>query len=61
MTSLVASKTLDDLVLLDEIDEECVVKTLQSRYEAENIYTYIGPVLIALNPYKLIHKVSSKR
>jgi myosin-3 len=27
---------------------------IQTRYDNENIYTYIGDILIALNPYRLL-------
>lgn len=45
-----------DLVLLEEINEKTATEKLQERYKQEKIYTYIGPVLIAVNPYKLIKK-----
>mmetsp|Transcript_4423 Transcript_4423/g.6614 ORF Transcript_4423/g.6614 Transcript_4423/m.6614 type:complete len:1127 (-) Transcript_4423:97-3477(-) len=45
---------LDDLVMLDRISEENIVKCLQNRYSADEIYTYIGPVLLAVNPFKRI-------
>jgi len=41
-----------DAVLLDEITEEAFVENLKIRYEGEKIYTYIGEVLIAVNPYR---------
>jgi len=44
-----------DLVLLDEVTEESATTMLQTRYKKDQIYTAIGPVLIAVNPYKLIH------
>ena len=45
-----------DLVLLDEINETTATQKLQERYKQDKIYTYIGPVLIAVNPYKLIKR-----
>ncbi|CAK4616242.1 hypothetical protein LEN26_003667 [Aphanomyces euteiches] len=48
--------TVSDLILLPDLDEAHVVKELSARYQANEIYTYIGPVLIAVNPYKLIKK-----
>lgn len=56
MADAAAARQLDDLILLDEISEEAIVKTLVDRYKDEEIYTYIGPVLISFNPYKLIKK-----
>jgi hypothetical protein len=43
-----------DLVLLDEINEQTATAKLCERYKQDKIYTYIGPVLIAVNPYKEI-------
>ncbi|RHZ29573.1 hypothetical protein DYB37_005455, partial [Aphanomyces astaci] len=48
--------TVSDLILLPQVSEAEVVNELSSRYQANDIYTYIGPVLIAVNPYKLIKK-----
>ncbi|KAF0718569.1 Aste57867_1615 [Aphanomyces stellatus] len=48
--------TVSDLILLPEVSEAHVTKELSARYQANEIYTYIGPVLIAVNPYKLLKK-----
>lgn len=40
--------------MLDKVSEDSIVKTLQNRYASDEIYTYIGPVLIAINPFRLI-------
>lgn len=42
----------DDLVLLTDINDEGVEKVLSARYEQDDMYTAIGPVLIAVNPYR---------
>mmetsp|Transcript_13928 Transcript_13928/g.34013 ORF Transcript_13928/g.34013 Transcript_13928/m.34013 type:complete len:1221 (+) Transcript_13928:174-3836(+) len=49
-----SKNALDDLVMLDRISEDNIVKCLQNRYGQDEIYTYIGPVLIAVNPFKRI-------
>ena len=47
------SERMDDLILLHDINEDNVVEYLTDRYvRSQSIYTYIGPVLIAINPYK---------
>ncbi|RNA25121.1 unconventional myosin-Ic-like isoform X1 [Brachionus plicatilis] len=44
---------VDDFVLLDDFTNENVfVDNLRIRYESDLIYTFIGPVLVSLNPYK---------
>jgi myosin-1 len=41
-------------VLLDGVDENKIAATLASRLKAGSMYTSIGPVLVAVNPYKLL-------
>lgn len=41
-----------DAVMLDEITEDAFLDNLKLRYEKDKIYTYIGEVLISMNPYK---------
>jgi len=43
-----------DLVLLDEIGENSAYETIKKRYNADMIYSYIGDVVISVNPYKKI-------
>ena len=38
--------------MLPKVSEAAIVDNLQKRYENDLIYTSIGPVLIAVNPYK---------
>ena len=45
---------VDDLVLLQKVDNESIMLNLRKRLERDIIYTYIGHVLIACNPYKMI-------
>ena len=42
----------DDLVKMDEVHKASVVDNLRRRIEAEKIYTNVGDILIAINPYK---------
>lgn len=41
-----------DLVLLESIDEDAILQNLKKRLLAGDIYTYIGPVVISVNPYE---------
>ncbi|XP_036377268.1 myosin-IIIa [Megalops cyprinoides] len=45
---------VDDLATLEVLDENTVTDQLQKRYAKEHIYTYVGDILIAVNPF---HKV----
>ncbi|XP_062326814.1 unconventional myosin-Ie isoform X2 [Osmerus eperlanus] len=43
---------VDDMVLLPKINEDAIVDNLKKRYMDDYIFTYIGPVLISVNPFK---------
>uniref|UniRef100_A0A3Q4HVB6 Myosin motor domain-containing protein n=1 Tax=Neolamprologus brichardi TaxID=32507 RepID=A0A3Q4HVB6_NEOBR len=43
---------VDDMVLLSKITEDAIVDNLKKRYMDDYIFTYIGPVLISVNPFK---------
>ncbi|XP_077175877.1 myosin-IIIb isoform X4 [Paroedura picta] len=42
----------DDLVNLEVLDEDTIIHQLQNRYADLQIYTYVGDILIALNPFQ---------
>jgi len=41
-----------DLITLTHLNEPAVVQGLWTRYEDDKIYTAVGPILIAVNPFK---------
>lgn len=43
---------LDDLTQMTYLNEPSIIHTLRKRYFQDNIYTYSGLVLIAINPFK---------
>ncbi|KAL6108221.1 myo1f [Pungitius sinensis] len=43
---------VDDMVLLSKITEDAIVENLKKRYLDDYIFTYIGSVLISVNPFK---------
>ncbi|XP_053093428.1 myosin-IIIa-like [Pangasianodon hypophthalmus] len=45
---------MEDLATLEVLDENTVTEHLQKRYSNELIYTYVGDILIAINPF---HKI----
>ncbi|XP_063161984.1 myosin-IIIb [Candoia aspera] len=42
----------DDLVNLEILDEDTIIYQLKNRYADLQIYTYVGDILIALNPFQ---------
>ena len=47
------------MINLPHLHEPAILHCLQNRYEDGNIYTYTGPILIALNPFKYLPLYSS--
>eukprot|EP00794_Sanderia_malayensis_P003145 gene3145-3614_t len=45
---------VSDMVLLDPLTEDAMVENLKFRFQNEKIYTYIGDVVVSINPYKSI-------
>ncbi|XP_057603101.1 myosin-IIIb [Hippopotamus amphibius kiboko] len=50
----------DDLVNLEVLDEDTIIHQLQNRYVDLLIYTYVGDILIALNPFQNLSIYSSQ-
>ncbi|XP_064325461.1 unconventional myosin-If isoform X2 [Phalacrocorax carbo] len=48
----VKQSSVDDMVLLSKISEEAIVGNLKKCFMDDYIFTYIGPVLISVNPFK---------
>eukprot|EP01006_Ploeotia_vitrea_P036080 TRINITY_DN65964_c1_g1_i1.p1 TRINITY_DN65964_c1_g1~~TRINITY_DN65964_c1_g1_i1.p1 ORF type:complete len:1207 (+),score=234.46 TRINITY_DN65964_c1_g1_i1:31-3621(+) len=42
----------DDLLLLTLLHDSTLMHALNSRYYQDVIYTYIGPIVVAINPFK---------
>ena len=45
---------LSDVLHLPNITEASLLHSLRLRYERDEIYTNAGPILISVNPYKVI-------
>ncbi|XP_070767505.1 myosin IEb [Enoplosus armatus] len=45
---------VDDMVLLSKINEDAITENLKKRYMDDYIFTYIGSVLISVNPFKQV-------
>jgi len=50
---------VQDLVVLTHLHEPEVLQALQLRFDIDQIYTFCGPILIALNPFKTIANMYS--
>lgn len=46
-----ANPLVDDLATLEILDEDVIVNQLSDRYADEFVYTYIGDILLAVNPF----------
>ncbi|KXJ68950.1 hypothetical protein RP20_CCG000865 [Aedes albopictus] len=42
------------MTCISDIDENGINRNLKVRYERDQIYTYTGSILVAVNPYKEI-------
>nr|XP_046254592.1 myosin IEb [Scatophagus argus] len=51
---------VDDMVLLSKINEDAITENLKKRYMDDYIFTYIGPVLISVNPFKQLPYFTDK-
>jgi hypothetical protein len=43
---------VDDILSLRDFSEKSLIHTLRTRYNRDDIYTFVGPILISINPYK---------
>eukprot|EP00063_Salmo_salar_P054276 XP_014029111.1 PREDICTED: unconventional myosin-Ib-like [Salmo salar] len=41
-----------DMVLLEPLNEDSFIENLRNRFDHNEIYTYIGSVVISMNPYR---------
>lgn len=51
---------VDDMVLLPKLSEAAIVDNLKKRLQANSIFTYIGQVLISVNPFKTMPYFTEK-
>jgi len=52
---------VNDLVVLTHLHEPEVLQGIQLRFDIDQIYTFCGPILIAVNPFKMIKNLYSQK
>ena len=46
-----AEKGIQDMIEIDELNHATILWNLHQRYFTDDIYTYVGPTLLAVNPF----------
>jgi myosin heavy subunit len=54
--SEMANNGLKDMIDIDELNHATILWNLYKRYCNDDIYTYVGPTLLAVNPFKRMDK-----
>lgn len=44
---------VEDMIAISDLNEASLLWNLKVRYDAQNIYTYTGNILVSVNPYKM--------
>lgn len=52
---------VEDMVMLTDVSENGISSNLKKRFGVNQIYTYIGAVLVSINPYRNIEGMYSER
>ena len=52
---------VDDILKLRDFSEMSLIHTLRVRYFRGAIYTFVGPILVSINPYKHIKGIYSEK
>jgi len=52
---------VDDILKLKEFSEMSLIHSLRVRYARDEIYTFVGPILISINPYKWLKDMYSEQ
>ena len=44
---------------MENLDEETLLHELELRFNRDQIYTYVGEILVSMNPFKMIEGLYS--
>eukprot|EP00976_Prorocentrum_cordatum_P088964 1187554-Prorocentrum_minimum.AAC.2 len=58
--SKLAREGIPDMITLDVLSEAAIEDNVRQRYLQQKIYTYIGPILLSVNPYQLLNIYGKK-
>lgn len=50
-----AEEGLEDMIDLSDLNEQTILQNIKTRYGRDHIYTYIGSILVAVNPYRMFN------
>ncbi|KAE8889740.1 Myosin-I heavy chain [Phytophthora fragariae] len=53
--------TFEDMMQMSDLSEQSLLRNLRKRYEHALIYTYVGSILVAINPYQQLGDAYSER
>jgi myosin X len=56
---ITSQQGLEDMSQLADLHEGAILYNIQLRYRSNHIYTYIGSILAAINPYQAINLYTS--
>lgn len=59
-SSVIEGSNVADLTSLTYLHEPAILFSLKERYGKNTIYTYTGPILLAVNPFKAIDLYTDK-
>ncbi len=48
---------VEDMVTLSDLNEASILWNLRLRYDNSNIYTYVGSILVSVNPYRMFESL----
>ncbi|KAI8999429.1 P-loop containing nucleoside triphosphate hydrolase protein [Gaertneriomyces semiglobifer] len=55
-----AQNGVEDMTLLSKVTDDQIAENLKKRIQADLMFTYIGPTLVAVNPYKKLPYFTEK-